>query len=174
VAVIIVPPLRALGIDPWVAHFFAFLLAIWGELSPPTSLTAAVASRIADASFMRTMFEALKICLPITFMSFAIFIRSDMVVDPGWNQILETLLVAAGVLAITFATFGRFVEANVADVPARALLALLGFVVMFHPDFVQAAAFAVPAAALVALGIYRYRHLAAVRQPAAVGVAGQS
>ena len=53
-------------------------------------------------------------------------------------------------------------------------LALLGFVVMFHPDFMQAAGFAVLAAALVALGIYRYRHLAAARQPAAVGVAGQS
>jgi TRAP-type uncharacterized transport system fused permease subunit len=109
VAIIIVPPLRALGVDPWVAHFFAFLLAIWGELSPPTSLTAAVAARIAEASFMRTMYEALKICLPITFMSFAIFVRTDMVVNPGWAQIFDTLLVAVGTCGITFATFGRFV-----------------------------------------------------------------
>ena len=41
-AVVIVPPMKALGIDPWVAHFFVFLLSVWGELSPPTSLTAAV------------------------------------------------------------------------------------------------------------------------------------
>ena len=27
-----------LGINPWVAHFFVFLLSVWGELSPPTSL----------------------------------------------------------------------------------------------------------------------------------------
>jgi TRAP transporter 4TM/12TM fusion protein len=81
VAVIIVPPLIQWGVNPWVGHFFAFLLAVWGELSPPTSLTAAVASRIADSSFMRTMFQALKICLPIVLMSFAIFVRSDAVIE---------------------------------------------------------------------------------------------
>ncbi|WP_457848274.1 TRAP transporter large permease subunit, partial [Staphylococcus aureus] len=58
-AVVIVGPLRQLGINPWVAHFFVFLLSVWGELSPPTSLTAAISARIAEASFMKTMFEAL-------------------------------------------------------------------------------------------------------------------
>src|SRR5262245_24455488 len=28
-AVVIVPPMKALGIDPWVAHFFVFLLSVW-------------------------------------------------------------------------------------------------------------------------------------------------
>jgi TRAP transporter 4TM/12TM fusion protein len=72
-AVVIVGPLRELGINPWVAHFFVFLLSVWGELSPPTSLTAAISARIAEASFMRTMWEALKICLPITLMTFSVF-----------------------------------------------------------------------------------------------------
>jgi TRAP-type uncharacterized transport system fused permease subunit len=58
-AVIIVDPMRKLGVDPWIAHFFCFLLAVWGELSPPTSLAAAVSSRIAESSFIRTMIEAL-------------------------------------------------------------------------------------------------------------------
>ena len=61
-AVVIVRPLQELGINPWIAHFFVFLLSVWGELSPPTSLTAAVSARIANASFLRTMWEALKIC----------------------------------------------------------------------------------------------------------------
>ena len=39
-AVIIVPPMTKLGINPWVAHFFVFFLSVWGELrrrrhSPP-------------------------------------------------------------------------------------------------------------------------------------------
>ncbi|OFZ90243.1 MAG: TRAP transporter, partial [Betaproteobacteria bacterium RBG_16_64_18] len=38
-AVIIVGPMTKLGVNPWVAHFFVFLLSVWGELSPPTSLT---------------------------------------------------------------------------------------------------------------------------------------
>ena len=89
-AVVIVRPLQELGINPWIAHFFVFLLSVWGELSPPTSLTAAVSARIANASFLRTMWEALKICLPITLMTFAIFTRPNMVVNPGWWQIADT------------------------------------------------------------------------------------
>jgi TRAP-type uncharacterized transport system fused permease subunit len=165
VAVIIVPPLRTLGVDPWVAHFFAFLLAIWGELSPPTSLTAAVASRIANASFMRTMFEALKICLPITFMSFAIFVRTDMVVNPGWSQIFETLLVTVGTCGIALATFGRFAEARPLDWALRALLAALAFVVIFHPDFGVAATAAVVVAVLLVLGVRRHRVVAGAMAP---------
>jgi TRAP transporter 4TM/12TM fusion protein len=165
VAVIIVPPLRTLGVDPWVAHFFAFLLAIWGELSPPTSLTAAVASRIAEASFMRTMFEALKICLPITFMSFAIFVRTDMVVNPGWSQIFETLLVTVGTCGIALATFGRFAEARPLDWALRALLAALAFVVIFHPDFGVAATAAVVVAVLLVLGVRRHRVVAGAMAP---------
>ena len=86
-AVVIVRPLQELGINPWVAHFFVFLLSVWGELSPPTSLTAAVSARIANASFLRTMYEALKICAPITLMTFAIFTRSDMVVTRAGAQV---------------------------------------------------------------------------------------
>jgi TRAP-type uncharacterized transport system fused permease subunit len=164
-AVIIVPPLRTLGIDPWVAHCFAFLIAIWGELSPPTSLTAAVAARIADASFMRTMFEALKICLPITFMSFAIFVRSDMVVNPGWNQIVDTLLVAIGTSGITLATFGHFVTGRPLDWVLRALLAVPAFVVLFHPGFGYAVAAAVLVAVLLPLGVLRHRVVAGAMAP---------
>ena len=88
-AVVIVGPLTKLGVNPWVAHFFVFLISVWGELSPPTSLTAAITARIAEASFMRTMWEALRICLPITLMTFAIFSRAEMVVQPGWAQVGE-------------------------------------------------------------------------------------
>ena len=102
-AVITVDPMRKLGIDPWVAHFFAFLMAIFGELSPPTSLTAAVAARIAKASFMATMWEALKLCLPLTFLTFAIFIRSDMVTTKGWPQVADTAA-WAGALVLMPAT----------------------------------------------------------------------
>ena len=56
------------------------------------------------------MWEALKICLPITLMTFAIFTRSNMVVNPGWMQIADTVLVLISTCGITFAMFGRFHE----------------------------------------------------------------
>ena len=133
-AVIIVDPMRKLGIDPWIAHFFCFLLAVWGELSPPTSLAAAVSARIAEASFVKTMWEALKLCLPITVMTFAIFTRSDLVVSPGWWQVADTFLVAVGCCSLTFAMFGRFFRNWRADTMIRAAFALASFVMLFHPN----------------------------------------
>jgi TRAP transporter 4TM/12TM fusion protein len=133
-AIVIVRPMQELGINPWIAHFFVFLLSVWGELSPPTSLTAAVSARIAEASFMRTMYEALKICAPITLMTFAIFTRSDMVVNPGWPEVWSALLVLIGTVGVAFALFGRFTSRRAADVPLRLLLAAVSFLVMFFPN----------------------------------------
>ncbi|MCZ7657962.1 MAG: TRAP transporter fused permease subunit [Xanthobacteraceae bacterium] len=160
-AIVIVQPLRDLGIDPWVAHFFVFLLSVWGELSPPTSLTAAVSARIAEASFMRTMWVALKICLPITLMTFAIFTRSDMVVNPGWPQVAATLIVTCGTCGITFAMFGRFLENRAADVMLRSLLALFALVAMLHPSDGVALGTALVVLPATLLGIWRHRTVAA-------------
>jgi TRAP-type uncharacterized transport system fused permease subunit len=160
-AVVIVGPLRELGVNPWVAHFFVFLISVWGELSPPTSLTAAICARIAEASFMRTMWEALKICLPITLMTFAIFTRSDMVVTTGWPQIAATALVIIGTCGIAFAMFGRFLHHAAADIPLRIGLALAALAVMFHPDASWATAIAVVVAPATALGIWRHALIAA-------------
>jgi TRAP transporter 4TM/12TM fusion protein len=133
-AVIIVDPMRKLGIDPWVAHFFAFLLSVWGELSPPTSLTAAVSARIANASFMKTMWQSLKLCLPITIMTFAIFVRSNIVINPGWPQIVDTLLVAVACCGITFSIFGEFFQNQGSNLMLRAALALASLIAIFHPN----------------------------------------
>ena len=133
-AVVIVPPMTKLGINPWVAHSFVFLMSIWGELSPPTSLTAAVSSRIAQASFMRTMWEALKICLPITLMTFAIFTRSNIVINPGWLQVADTILIVIATCGVAFAMFGRFFESRKADFAIRVLFAAASLFALFYPD----------------------------------------
>lgn len=160
-AVVIVAPLVKLGVNPWVAHFFVFLLSVWGELSPPTSLTAAVSAKIAEASFMRTMWEALKICFPITLMTFAIFTRSDMVVTTGWPQIYDTALVLIGTCGISFAMFGRYFESALPDYGLRLLVAAFSFVVLLHPDETWASMAAVPTVTATVIGIWRHRLIAA-------------
>jgi TRAP transporter 4TM/12TM fusion protein len=165
-AVVIVPPMRELGVNPWVAHFFVFLMSVWGELSPPTSLTAAVSARIANAPFLTTMYEALKICLPITLMTFAIFTRQNMVVNPGWMQIADTALVLVSTCGITFAIFGRFYERGGIDLLLRTLMALVSLVVMFHPNIRVSAAVAIAVVIAFVVGIWRHRIIAPSR-PAA-------
>jgi TRAP transporter 4TM/12TM fusion protein len=156
-AIIIVPPLVKLGINPWVAHFFVFLLSVWGELSPPTSLTAAVSAKIANASFMRTMWEALKMCIPITLMTFAIFTRPNIVQVTGWLQVVDTSLVLVSTAGITVAMFGRLVTQKLSDVALRLLLAAVSFLTMFHPDQTVSIAAAVLLLPAVLVGIWRHR-----------------
>ncbi len=163
-AVVIVRPLQELGINPWVAHFFVFLISVWGELSPPTSLTAAVSARIAEASFMRTMWVALKICLPITLMTFAIFTRSDIVVNPGWAQVGAALLVAIGTCGVTFAMFGRYLDSKGADIMLRSMLAMFALVTLLHPDGATATAVGAFTLAGTLAGIWRHRLIAGPKE----------
>jgi len=159
-AVVIVAPLTKLGVNPWVAHFFVFLMSVWGELSPPTSLTAAISARIAQASFMQTMWVALKICLPITLMTFAIFSRSEMVVHPGWTQVFSTLVVTIGTCGTALGLFGRLVENPAGDILLRTVLVLMAFVALFYPDDNVSAAVAALVLAATIFGILRHRRIA--------------
>lgn len=156
-AVIVVDPMRKMGVDPWVAHFFCFLIAVWGELSPPTSLAAAVSARIAEASFVKTMWTALQLCLPVTLMTFAIFVRSDLVVNPGWKQIEDTLIVAIACGGVAFALFGRMLSTRKGDVMLRTVLAFLSLVVMLYPNDNVALGAAVVVMLATFYGTYRHR-----------------
>ena len=159
-AVVIVGPLTKLGVNPWIAHFFVFLISVWGELSPPTSLTAAITARIAEASFMRTMWESLKICLPITLMTFAIFSRGEMVVQPGWGQAASTLVVLIGTCGTALGIFGRLLENSTADVLARTALVILAFAALFYPADHISAVIAALVLALTVFGVLRHRRIA--------------
>lgn len=109
---------------------------------------------------MRTMWEALKLCLPVTFMSFAIFTRSAMVTSPGWEQILDTVLVAVATCGVTSAIFGKFVKTFGANLMWRAGLALASFVVMLHPDEKIALATAVFVLPATIYSVHRHRRVA--------------
>ena len=158
-AVVIVGPMIKLGVNPWVAHFFVFLLSVWGELSPPTSLTAAISAKIAEAPFMKTMWEALRICLPITLMTFAIFSRSEIVVHPGWTQIGSTLVVTIGTFGTALAMFGRLIDNKVWDYLLRAVLMVVAFVALFHPDDTVSALTAAFVLVAIVFGVIRHRRI---------------
>jgi hypothetical protein len=106
------------------------------------------------------MWEALKICAPITLMTFAIFTRSNMVVNPGWMQLADTILVLVATCGITFAMFGRYLENPGADIVARVLLAAVSFLTMFHPNDTFVWVPGVIVLVALAFGIWRHRIIA--------------
>ncbi len=125
VAIVIAPPMISVGVDPWVVHFFAFFLGVWGELTPPTSIVAAVTAKIAEASFYQTLGRALQICVSLFTLMAGVFIRPELVIEPGLSQLTAALLILVATIGITFSMQARFAERAAIDRPVRLLLAAL-------------------------------------------------
>ncbi|MDW8045422.1 MAG: TRAP transporter fused permease subunit [Nitrososphaerota archaeon] len=159
VAIVIAPYMVKLGIDPWVIHFYAFFLGVFSELSPPTSVAAAVSSKIAGASFLRTMFEASKICISLYVLMFVVFTRPNIVVEPGISQLFNGGLVMAGTSGIIFGIFGKFDKRLFLDVPLRIFIAILSLLALFHPDINLAVLSSLAILVMIVFGLYRLKRV---------------
>jgi TRAP transporter 4TM/12TM fusion protein len=156
-ALVIAPPMIRVGVDPWVVHFFAFFLAVWGELTPPTSVVAAVTAKIADASFMQTLFRAIQICVSLFILMAGVFTRPELVLEPGMAQIGAMLLIMAATVGVSFAIQARFSDRSELDLALRIVLAAIALVVLLHPSRQIALLACIPLALFVAYWIMRRR-----------------
>jgi TRAP transporter 4TM/12TM fusion protein len=150
VAVVITPFMIAAGLEPWTAHFFAFLVAVFGELSPPTSLTAAITSRIAEAPFVRTMFRALELCTPLFVLMIAVFTWPGIIVEPGMSQVVPALAVLTVTIGVTAALHMRLPDnTKRSERILRAALAAAAIGLLTQPP----AALSIACAAVVVIGV---------------------
>jgi TRAP transporter 4TM/12TM fusion protein len=154
-AVIVIPPMTRIGINPWVAHFFLFFIAVISEYSPPTSLVAAVASRLSGASFMGTMMLTLQISLPFFFLTFSIFNWDTLVLEPGLNQLVAIGALMIACLAAAAAIHGKVFESKRHDLPARFFVLLVALFILFYPKGILSALTLIPAGALILFVIRR-------------------
>lgn len=163
VAIVIAPPMIKVGVNPWVVHFFAFFLAVWGELTPPTSLVAAVTAKIANASFYTTLGRALQICVSLFTLMAGVFVHPELVIEPGLAQLGAAGLILTATIGITFSLQARYADSVAADIGARLLLAGLALLVLLHPDNRVAAAACVPVLLLIGYWLARRRDKSYVR-----------
>jgi TRAP transporter 4TM/12TM fusion protein len=179
VAIVIAPPMIRVGVDPWVVHFFAFFLGVWGELTPPTSIVAAVTAKIADASFYETLGRALQICVSLFTLMAGVFIRPELVVEPGLSQLTAAFLILIATIGISFSVQARFAERAAIDRTVRLLLAAFSLLVLLHPSENVAALACLPVALVIGYWLLRRRLLAHLEgdapaaQAASAGEAGR-
>ena len=164
-ALVIAPPMIRLGVDPWAVHFFAFFLAVWGELTPPTSVVAAVTAKIADTSFFQTLIYALQLCISLFVLMVGVFVRPELVSEPGITQLGAMAFILTATIGFTFAIQGRFTAVRPADVTLRLVLAGLAAAALLYPDDGVAAMFAVATLTVLAFGLLMMRRVLAA-QPA--------
>ena len=166
-ALVIVPPMVRVGVDPWIVHFFCFFLAVWGELTPPTSVAAAVTAKIADASFMRTLFTAIQLCFSLFILMAGVFTRPELVLEPGIAQLGAMLLILTSTVGITFAIQARFSSRREIDIVLRLVLAALSLLVLLHPNQQLAALTCIPVGLFVVYWIMRRRGVPVAARAAA-------
>jgi TRAP transporter 4TM/12TM fusion protein len=158
VAIVIAPPMIQAGVNPWVVHFFAFFLACFGELTPPTSLVAAVTAKIANASFYSVLNRAMQICISLFTLMVAVFVHPELVIKPGIEQIGAAFLVGIATVGMSFSLQARFSDSRPLDAAIRVLNAAFALVALFVPNYTIASAACVPV--LIAIGywlVYRRR-----------------
>jgi TRAP transporter 4TM/12TM fusion protein len=152
VAIVIAPPMIQAGVNPWVVHFFAFFLACFGELTPPTSLVAAVTAKIANASFYQVLNRAMQICISLFTLMVAVFVHPELVIEPGIDQIGAAFLVGIATIGLSFTFQARFSDKPVIDWIIRGANAAFALVALFVPNYTIASAACVPV--LVAIGYW--------------------
>jgi TRAP transporter 4TM/12TM fusion protein len=174
VVIVIAPPMIRIGVDPWVVHFFAFFLGVWGELTPPTSIVAAVTAKIADASFYQTLGRALQICVSLFTLMAGVFIRPELVIEPGMSQLTAALLILVATIGITFSMQARFADRPAIDRPVRLLLAAFSLVALLHPHEEVAALACIPVGLIIAYWLARRRVPAELEAAPAAASAGEA
>jgi TRAP-type uncharacterized transport system fused permease subunit len=157
VAIVIAPPMIQVGVNPWVVHFFAFFLGVFGELTPPTSLVAAITAKIANASFYATLSRALQVCVSLFTLMAGVFVRPALVIEPGLGQMTAALLILIATIGITFSIQARFADRTWPDRATRVVLAALALVVLLHPSERIAALAAVPVLVMIGYWLARRR-----------------
>ena len=141
VAIVIAPPFIKVGVNPWVIHFFAFFLAVFGELTPPTSITAAITSKIANASFYVTLWRSVQICVSLFTLMVGVFVHPDLVIQPGLDQMGAAYLVLVATVGITFSLQATYSESKAVDWAVRLVLAGFSLYILFSFNDMLATAF---------------------------------
>ena len=131
VAIVIAPPFIQAGVNPWAVHFFAFFIAVFGELTPPTSITAAITSKIANASFYTMLWRSVQICVSLFTLMVAVFVHPELVVKPGLDQLGAAYLVAVCTIGITFSLQATFSDAKATNWAVRLVLAAMSLYILF-------------------------------------------
>ena len=131
VAIVIGPPFMKVGVNPWVVHFFAFFIGVFGELTPPTSITAAITSKIAGASFYVTLWRSVQICVSLFTLMVGVFVHPELVIKPGLDQLGAAYLVMVATIGITFSLQATYSENNLVDRAVRIVLAGMALYILF-------------------------------------------
>lgn len=132
-AVMVVPALTAVGVDPIAAHMFVFYYAVLSEVSPPTALAPFAAAALTGGQPFRTMMLTWKYSLPAFLVPIAFTLDPHglgLLMAGSWIDIVVTTMTAlAGTAALAAALTGAW---GFGATYVRVVLGV-GGLLLFHP-----------------------------------------
>jgi TRAP transporter 4TM/12TM fusion protein len=110
VALALVPFMQQIGVPPLQAHFFVFYFAVFSTLTPPVAVSVLAAAKLANASFLSTAGESLKIASTTFIIPFAFVASPELMTFPHltWAVVPPLMEVLAIQVAASVASYGYF------------------------------------------------------------------
>lgn len=130
-AIVMVPALTAMGVDPMAAHLFVIYWASVSYITPPVGLAAFAAAGISRASPMATCFEAMRLGAVKYIVPFGFALNPALVAQAPLPEVLiagGTSLVAVIAIGCAFSSWLVGVEIRLPWV-LRILLMVGGFMI---------------------------------------------
>lgn len=108
VAIVVVPIIIKMGVEPMSAHFFAFYFAVISALTPPVALAALAGAGIAGANYFKTSLSAAKLAISGFIIPFLIVFNPALVFRPtSWSWAIGTYIaVPISMTMLTAAIYG--------------------------------------------------------------------
>ena len=159
-AVMIVPALTRVGINPAAAHMFIFYYAVLSEVSPPTALSPFAAAAITGGNPFRTTMISWKYVTPAFVVPFVFALGpagSGILLQGSLVQIVTTSAAATIGIAALSAGVSGWLRRH-ASVVERAML-IVAAVLLFLPQSAARLSGITVAAGVVALHLRRTRGL---------------
>ncbi|MCX5908178.1 MAG: TRAP transporter fused permease subunit, partial [Deltaproteobacteria bacterium] len=87
-AIVMVPALVALGIDPLAAHLFVFYWGVLSEITPPVALCVSAACGLAGSNFMQTGWTAMRLGAIKYIIPFFFVYNPALLTHAPWGEVL--------------------------------------------------------------------------------------
>lgn len=134
-AIVMVPAVTALGVNPIAAHLFVIYWASVSYITPPVGLAAFAAAGISKASPMATCFTAMKLGMVKYVVPFGFALNPALVAQAPWPQVLLAFalsIVAVCAIAAAFSGWLAGVEVRLSLIERIVLTA--GGLTLFAPS----------------------------------------
>lgn len=145
IAIIMIPFLQDMGLEPLVAHFFGFYFAIFSAITPPVAVGVLTASRISGASFYLTAWEAGRMSLTAVLIPYAFVAYPELLAFPdiGWRGLVVSAALLATTMLWGLSIYGVYEGRRLSPVERRVLLlAMVNFVALLATQHMAFAAIA--------------------------------